>query len=729
MPLVSIIVPVYNVEQYLRQCLDSLINQTLQDIEIICVNDASPDNSGMILDEYVAKDKRIVILNHEKNQGLGPARNTGVACAKSPYIGFVDSDDYVSTTMFESLYKAITTNESQMAWCATTSITDDGIVKEKTIIPAGNYTVLEVLNNPLLYPGILPVWNKLFCTDLIKDIKQLPIVSEDQPLLAEYFLKCERITLINEPNYFYRNRQGTLSKPEGHTTKHWDAFFYAHNLFYEFLMKRYTIHDLRIQTVLRYFSVFWRIKNFTLLHSENWSAQEICIKNYVRRDSMYLKKNNRMMYFFLLMFLNSHIPLRLKRSLLNVGLNLSKRTWISKHPYRTLIKDVSKIIYNTVKSLSINFFDLVERNTILIISIGYKLVVRRKIWLIGERTDTAQENGWYFYKYMVESQPKERVYYIIDKKSKNAEILNEYTTVVQYNSFKHKILFDSCIYYVNSHYNSGFPRTVSGKKLYPKLKSIKNVFLQHGITYADVSPFYGKKNSSIDLFICGAKPEYDYVLRNFGYEPNEVALTGFARFDGLHDVKVKRQILFMPTWRRNLENLNRNEFVETEYFNNIQSILENNKLHELLSKNDFELVFFPHYQLLEFLSSFKTTNNRVVIPTPDFNVQQLLKNAVLLLTDVSSVHFDVAYMHKPIIYYCWDYESIVKNHLPKGYFNHKEMGFGEVLLTEELVVNKIEYYLNSCCELESEYVERIDNFFPLHDDKNCERIYDVIQNV
>ena len=106
-PKISIIIPVYNVEEYLRECLDSCINQTLKDIEIICVDDCSPDNSIKILEEYQQKDSRIKILRHETNKNLGAARNTGLANATGEYIWFVDSDDYIDTKACEILYYAI----------------------------------------------------------------------------------------------------------------------------------------------------------------------------------------------------------------------------------------------------------------------------------------------------------------------------------------------------------------------------------------------------------------------------------------------------------------------------------------------------------------------------------------------------------------------------------------------------------------------------------------------
>ena len=102
-PSISIIVPIYNVERYFRRCMNSLLNQTLQDIEIILVDDESPDNCPEICEEYAAKDSRIKVI-HKKNAGLGFARNSGLKLATGEYVAFVDSDDYVDLTMYEKLY-------------------------------------------------------------------------------------------------------------------------------------------------------------------------------------------------------------------------------------------------------------------------------------------------------------------------------------------------------------------------------------------------------------------------------------------------------------------------------------------------------------------------------------------------------------------------------------------------------------------------------------------------
>ena len=102
---ISVIIPVYNVEQYLRECLESVINQTLSELEIICINDGSTDSSLDILREYEQKDNRIIVINKD-NEGQAAARNIGISMAKGEYIGFLDSDDYIDSNFYEKLYNA-----------------------------------------------------------------------------------------------------------------------------------------------------------------------------------------------------------------------------------------------------------------------------------------------------------------------------------------------------------------------------------------------------------------------------------------------------------------------------------------------------------------------------------------------------------------------------------------------------------------------------------------------
>ena len=127
-PMISIIVPVYNVESYLADCVDSITAQTFKDIEIILVDDGSPDSCGQICDDYAKTDKRIRVI-HKQNGGLSDARNAGIQLASGRYLGFIDSDDYIATDMFERLYNSIIETDSDIAMCYAANFIDGSIAE------------------------------------------------------------------------------------------------------------------------------------------------------------------------------------------------------------------------------------------------------------------------------------------------------------------------------------------------------------------------------------------------------------------------------------------------------------------------------------------------------------------------------------------------------------------------------------------------------------------------
>lgn len=727
-PTVSIIVPVYNVEKYLPACLDSLINQTLQDIEIICVNDCSPDGSDTVLQQYAEKDDRIKIVNHEYNQGLGAARNTGVRVASANYIGFVDSDDYVATDMFELLYNAIQDNQVQMAMCGISKVSDDGLVETAgEYLKKGNLSVLDVLKNASLYEALLPAWNKLYIKDLIKDIKQLPIVSEDQPFIGELFSKIDAVSIVPKPCYYYRNREGTLSKPKEHTPKNWDDFFDAHRLFFKFLKSKFSEKDLRLQSLRRGFSVLWRIKRFNLLNNSNWAEQENRIRKHIKQDALGLKSNSKMVYYLLLFIIfNKSVSKQSKKKRINRGMQLIQMCATNPRSQSKDLFFVIKMMQILLQQSLFSVLDKVEINFYKALAVAWKPFMHKHIWLIGERVDTMQDNGFAFFTYLENASIDKRIFYISSvPRSSSIPKKNR----LRYNSFYHKLLFYVAEVYANSHYNTGYPRTTYLSSIYPKPSKCLNVFLQHGITNADVSPYYGKQNSDIDLFVCGAKPEYDFVVKNFGYSKEDILFTGFPRFDNLHDNTTKKQILFMPTWRRTLSSLSLDAFRKTEYYKRIDQFLNAPELTLLLEKYNYTLIFQPHYEMKSFLPAFKTVSDKISIVKDGGEIQTLLKESALLITDVSSVHFDFAYMKKPIVYYCWDYPQLIATHLGKGYYSHGEMGFGPVVEGHNQLIDTLSSMLANNANMEAHYLDRVSAFFPLMDNKNCERLYTHINSI
>ena len=219
MPKVSVIIPVYNVEPYLRQCLDSVVNQTLKDIEIICINDGSTDGSGKILEEYAAKDSRVKIINKE-NGGLSSARNTGLDNISSEYCYFVDSDDWIELNTLEKLVNIITSNDVDCVVHSATNIPeDDSCIEMATRIQrwldrknknSGMYIVPLEINKEITSVA----WNKLYKTDIINKFHcRFPegLVNEDEYFLWEYMIHCKKYYYLQDKLYCYLRRANSIT--------------------------------------------------------------------------------------------------------------------------------------------------------------------------------------------------------------------------------------------------------------------------------------------------------------------------------------------------------------------------------------------------------------------------------------------------------------------------------------------------------------------------------------
>ncbi|CDE89805.1 predicted glycosyltransferase [Clostridium sp. CAG:729] len=215
---ISIIVPVYNVEKYLSRCLDSLLNQTLKDIEIICVNDGSTDESLKILESYAEKDNRIKIVNKE-NGGLSSARNEGLKYVTSDYVGFVDSDDWIEPDTYELALSAVQKNNVDfVSWGAKIVLDDD--IKEETpsIASARNYHNLKLIGyhnvtDSVLTKTSVTVWNKLFKMQIIRDNNLIfpnGLIYEDNEFFLKYAIYCQNAYYIDKYLYNYLQRTNSI---------------------------------------------------------------------------------------------------------------------------------------------------------------------------------------------------------------------------------------------------------------------------------------------------------------------------------------------------------------------------------------------------------------------------------------------------------------------------------------------------------------------------------------
>ena len=211
-PVVSVIIPVYNVERYMDKCIESVQNQTLKNIEIILVDDGSTDSSGDKCDLYLS-DKRVRVI-HKKNGGLSEARNAGVEVATAQYIGFVDSDDYIETDMYEVLYKRITETESDIAFCGIYSCYTDRVVSHCNEVKGTFVTDAETAIDIVLqgHKATLHSVDKLYKKCIIKKHPFLVGKTyEDAHFIIPYLADIKRAVFDMAPKYYYVHREGSIT--------------------------------------------------------------------------------------------------------------------------------------------------------------------------------------------------------------------------------------------------------------------------------------------------------------------------------------------------------------------------------------------------------------------------------------------------------------------------------------------------------------------------------------
>lgn len=212
--LISVVVPVYNVENYLDECIVSIINQSYFNIEIILVNDGSSDKSYDICEKYKSLDSRIKVI-HKENGGLSSARNKGLELARGEYIVFIDSDDYIKNDYILLLYESISKMNSDISICEFELIIKESI-KEKNISlnPRNIYSNIEVLKKTLLGEVECYAWNKMYKTALLKEndiYYPEGKLYEDIPTFIKILLKAKRISFVKEQLYSYRIREGSIT--------------------------------------------------------------------------------------------------------------------------------------------------------------------------------------------------------------------------------------------------------------------------------------------------------------------------------------------------------------------------------------------------------------------------------------------------------------------------------------------------------------------------------------
>lgn len=351
----------------------------------------------------------------------------------------------------------------------------------------------------------------------------------------------------------------------------------------------------------------------------------------------------------------------------------------------------------------------------------------KDVWLVGERSYKAQDTGFAYFKYMRENYPEKNIYYVIDKASPELVNVLPLGNVIYYKSKEHisKTLIATRI--IGSHHPD-YLYPLRTTEFESKVKGEK-VFLQHGVMGTkNMIANYGKgvPSFSTDLFLVSSEFEKEMIVNDFGYRPDEVEVTGLSRYDSLFlkDVEEKKQLLIIPTWREWL--IRDDLFLESDYFEHYLSLINNEKLHEIAAYNQLEVVLCLHPNMQSFSNYFQNDKVRI-IHQGEIDVQSLLKESTIMITDYSSVGFDFSFLNKPVIYYQFDRESFIgkkeshldlDKHLP-----------GEVVTLEEEIVPLLKGYSATKFKMKDEYKKRALRFIKYKDNQSSERIYQAIKNM
>lgn len=283
--LISVIIPVYKVEKYIKKCVDSIINQTYKNLEIILIDDGSPDNCGKICDEYAKLDERIKVV-HKKNGGQAEARNIGLDIANGKYIGFVDSDDYIENNMFEILYRNLIEYDADISITNTIEIKKIQVAIEK-------YNDIEIYDKTNIMRMLLNnhitnyLYNKLYKKELWKDIR-MPTgrILEDMDVMYRILECANKVVCTNRSAYYYLIRDdSSISKINIKVTNDLKE---AVNKRYKYLKEKMPelldiLIPLRLYNIMQYHDNLAVCKEYDIYNSEEYDEEYSFYKEYFKR--------------------------------------------------------------------------------------------------------------------------------------------------------------------------------------------------------------------------------------------------------------------------------------------------------------------------------------------------------------------------------------------------------------------------------------------------------------
>lgn len=363
-------------------------------------------------------------------------------------------------------------------------------------------------------------------------------------------------------------------------------------------------------------------------------------------------------------------------------------------------------------------------------------------WVFIDRPDKADDNAEHMYRYMRQTHPENRYYFLLEKDSPHwARLEKEGFNLIPYGSWNHIFALIHCKFLLSSHIGKG-ANTFLSRSLAPFAK-FKFIYFGHGPMKDDLSASLNK--FSIDCFTRVTHDEYAYITSPsspYNLTSAEVVLTGFPRHDALLQGSPvpEKEILFMLTWRKQFAVMQDggtrrgrdSNFYESTYASSINVFFNSPQLETLLKENGYSITFIPHPNMEQYLDGFQLPAYVKSGKAEDLGgYQDIFRRSAILITDFSSVAFDMAHLKRSVIYYQFDNKAFFsgKHTITKGYYDYRTHGFGPIASTHEDLLQYLGVAINNNAQPEEIYLERIHNTFAHFDTNNCARIYEAIMNL
>ncbi|MDR1359622.1 MAG: bifunctional glycosyltransferase family 2 protein/CDP-glycerol:glycerophosphate glycerophosphotransferase [Deltaproteobacteria bacterium] len=358
-------------------------------------------------------------------------------------------------------------------------------------------------------------------------------------------------------------------------------------------------------------------------------------------------------------------------------------------------------------------------------------------WMFMDRDTRADDNAEHLYRWVLRNHPEINAWFVLREESPDwPRLLAEGFRLIPFDGLEHDVLFLLAKNLVSSQMDRYIYARLDDR-LYGDIRACKYVSLQHGVTKEDISPWINEVD--MDLFVTATRAEYHSIIddgTSYALTAREVVLSGFPRHDALLFAPEPEKLLFvMPTWRAELagkwdlkgQRRERNpKFAASGFVGAWRSLLCSAELAELCRALGYQTVFWPHPGFEDYLADFSLPEH---IRTPSGqSIQTLLKRSALLITDYSSIAFDLAFMFRPVLYCQFDDEAgyAKGQNRRRGYFSYERDGFGPVCRTEKDLLACLEKTLRANCRPEEVYLQRMQETFALRDGKCCERTFAAI---